>query len=358
MINDALTDQAVADRAWSWIGDRLTEFDPFANGGFTIPAAQRLPELAIAILSYSRSDLRENPVAARALEWLDTARRERAFTDRAIRSPQEYSLHLDTYSLLRQLGRDDSGQRHALDVGLHSGLVRMSERPPHRLMDVALSLHWADLASGMPVMDAGMDATVMATMPDAVHLHEGALYALTHVIFFAAAFGVEPPPIPIAPSRHLERQLTFLLWRLERERHYDLLAEVLLCWDLVGYRHSPPYRRSLHVLLDQQDSAGGFPGPSTAVPDGRRPSPGEDGYFAHHYHTTLLVLLLLGQRNRRRWPITATPREIPVYGSGDAVRPLRHVLASSAQAAIDRVKSLDDRASPRRNRRGAFVAGE
>ena len=130
----------------------------------------------------------------------------------------------------------------------------MSDSARRRLMDVALSLHWLDTqCPGCLSMDAGMDASVMATVPDAVHLHaEGALDALTRCDLLrgglwsrAAAYSDRTKLAPRAAAD------LFLLWRLERERHYDLLAEVLLCWDLVGKnRHSPPYRPSLDMCCE------------------------------------------------------------------------------------------------------------
>lgn len=320
---DIAPDLVIADRVWDWVGDRLYAFHPFHQGpAFKVQFAQRVPELAIAVLSHRRSGLPRHPALDRAIEMLLAVQAERALMDRVVRSPQEFALYLDVYALLRQLGHEDADYQYVLRCAIEAGLLQQAERMPHRLMDIALSLYWADLPNPLPPMQELLKRSLLWGLPDPAHLDQSAMYALTHIVFFCHAFGIEEaPPARLAASPPMRRLFSGLLWRACQEAHWDLLAELLLCWDCIGLEQTPIYSETYGRLLAQQDAAGGFPGPAVALAEGTLPTESEDAhrYVSHYYHTTLIVALLLAQRNRVKTrslptedPTTITLPERPI----------------------------------------------
>lgn len=306
----ALSEQEIADSAWSWVGDRLAHWFPFHLGDrFHVSKAQRVPELAIALLSHRESGLPEHDVFPRIEDALTRIRADASLMDRLTRSPQEFAIYLDIYALTRMLGLDDLELRTELERALAWGIPAQSERLPHREMDVRLSLDWAQLGGSDETWDSLIGRSILGRLPDIAHLDEPNLYAVTHVILFAHAFGLpSPSPWGVAATRPVERFLTGALSRALRERHWDLVAEFLLCWDLVGLPWTPAYELAWQRLLEQRDGAGAFPGPRSDT-RGAPPREADDEalYVAHHYHTTLMVVMVCAQRRRRLLGTAHTP---------------------------------------------------
>ncbi len=268
-----------------------------------------MPELSIALLSHRESGLGEHPIFPQIVEALTTIRADASLMDRLTRSPQEFAIYLDIYALGRMLGPDDRTLRADLERALAWGIPAQSERLPHREMDVRLSLDWAGLEWSEETWDQLIARSILGRLPDIAHLDEPNLYAVTHVVLFAHAFGLPgPSPWGIAPSRPVERFLTGALARTMRERHWDLVAEFILCWDLIGLPWTPAYELAWQHLLEQRDDAGAFPGPRSdthGVPP--READDEALYVAHHYHTTLMVVMVCAQRRRRLLGTSHTP---------------------------------------------------
>src|SRR5262249_40735010 len=141
----------------------------------------------------------------------------------------------------------------------------------------------------------------------ALLLGEDGTYGLTHVLMYLYGFGIRRASIPAHQRESLRRLLSMLLVGVCQDRHWDLLAELLLCWEAIGYPPTPLVDRAWEALLAVQRGDGAIPGPEWALPlyeaakrdaGDRRSEAAREAYFAHHYHTTLVGIIAACLRRR------------------------------------------------------------
>jgi hypothetical protein len=266
---------------------------------------QKLAELAMMLHGYVElTGDADGPQARRIIALLRSAQGSRELCDRLMRAPAELILYCILYVVLRSRGHDDPALRELLQKAFDAGFLDHSERVIHRQMDVALHLEWGRFEHPWPSLEELYASSVVGRPTSPLHLDENAVYALTHVFMFLYGFGLRAPATSTAENEAVRRMLSLLLVTACQEHHWDLLAELLLCWDCVGFAATPVYERSWRALLGVQQPDGAIPGPESALPDMRA---GKLDYFSHHYHTTL-VSILAGALHALR--------------SGEAVRPI------------------------------------
>lgn len=319
-----------AEAALTWAVDHLAEFHPLQDGvAFEVVRGQRMSELAT--MAYCHVQLGgdcDGPAMSQVLNFLDLLQRDRRLADRVLRMPAEFVLFSDVYGSMRCLGREDPVLGQLLRRALAAGLPVQMERPPHRLMDVGLTLELGRLQSDWPTMESLYPQSIAARVHAAHKLDEAAVYALTHVIMFLFGFGTrESDAVTPADRTRLAGVLSDLIVCMCQERHWDLLTELLICWDCLDLAPTQLTRRAWSTLVSQQRSDGAVPGPVQALrlyeASGRHPDPETDPAldFAYHYHTTLLAIIAgTLRRNRAARPAAPAPQKssAPV-GSGDDV---------------------------------------
>lgn len=118
---------------------------------------------------------------------------------------------------------------------------------------------------------------------------EGLAYAATHEILYVTDFGLQLHRLPRAAQAYLAFSMPLWIDIFIDRRHWDLLAELLLCAACIGIV-VPLYAAC--ILEEQQAVDGSFPGPKGA---GREiPARGvREQYFKKRYHTTLVAMLAL-----------------------------------------------------------------
>ncbi len=281
---------AMVDRALGWVVSQLEEFDPFRDGRpFEIRHAQKLAELATMMHGYiGLTGDAGSPEMSRILDLLRSTRRNRELCDRVLRAPGELVLYAILYVVLRARGEDDPAQREILQRAVDAGLLEQSERVVHRQMDVSLHLEWGGFRHDWPSLEELCAASILGKTPRPLFLDENAVYAITHVIMFLYGFGLRRTGAAASLETEAVRDmLSALLVASCQERHWDLLAELLLCWDCIAFAPTPVYERAWRALLGAQTADGALPGPEAALVDGQP----VNGCFAHHYHTTLVSIL-------------------------------------------------------------------
>lgn len=287
----------VAD-ALGWIVRNLEEFDPFKDGRpFEFKHGQKVGELAILLHAYASlsGDHNSEPVQ-RILSLLVSIQKNPAFTDRLLRSPKEFILFAEVYASLRSCGHDDLDQRELIQRVIDARFFDHSERLPHRAMDIVSCLEWGDFRHPLPSLESLYDSSILGRLPNAGFLDEDAVYFLTHVIMFLYSFGTRTD-ISVPPDQRegLESLLSNLLIAHCEEHHWDLLAEVLLCWDCIGFPPTFVSARAWEELLKIQRDDGAIPGPEWAEKLRQSQKIDESGsaevYFDHHYHTTLVSIV-------------------------------------------------------------------
>ena len=236
------------------------------------------------------------------------------------------------------------------------GLLDYSERLPHRVLEVRLCLEWGEFAHSWPDFETLAATSILAHPLHAIYLDEEALYAFTHVIMFLYDFGARPSPF-LAPAQReqLRQTLTLLLVAACQDHHWDLLGELLICWDCVRLPADPIYEHAWLAFAAAQQDDGAIPGPEwvqafrspaeVAADAAKQP----DRYFKHHYHTTL-VGVLAGCLREGHAALPAEPGALAA--PAPAEEPPPGLDAPTAQAAglaqrwleqlLDRAEQADD----------------
>jgi hypothetical protein len=296
-------------RALHWVETHLVEFDPFQGGQtFNIQRGQRIAELATMLRCYTElSGDRESSAVARIVALLQAGERASAFRDRVLRQPAEFALFAHVYGVLYRLGHEDPEQRAAIQRFIDLGLLNHTQRLPHQVMEVRQALDLGEFTHRWPNWDAMYAGSLLAQPLSPLYLDQTAIYAVTHILLFYYGFGPRPPGgAPAAQSDTLRHLLAMLMIRVSQEHHWDLLGELLLCWDCLGLADSEVTERAWTTFLGQQRDDGAFPGPERSVA-GRRlqetiadPAEYQATDFAHHYHTTLVGIIATSKRLARR----------------------------------------------------------
>jgi hypothetical protein len=334
------------DRALAWILAHLDQFDPFRGGrAFAIKQGQRIGEIAILLHAYAAiTGERDGEVVRRLVPLLESVRGNRELNHRLLRSPAEFVLFVEIYAALRSVGHDDPGDRALIQRALDARLPEQLERLPHRMMDIASCLEWGGFEHPWPSLRQLYDASILGATPSALLLGEDGMYGLTHVVMYLYGFGIRRARLPKRQHESMRRLLSMLLVGVSQDRHWDLLAELLLCWEAIGYPATTLSDRSWEALLAAQQEDGSIPGPEWARPLYESASRGLDAeaareaYFAHHYHTTLVGIIAACLR-RRNLAATAPPsarssrRLSASRASGDRGAPPVAGLPAAAAAA-------------------------
>jgi hypothetical protein len=304
-------------RAFAWIGDHLDAFDPFVSQrSYEIRNGQRIGELAILLKCYvGLTGDRESLHVHRILALLRAVQANPVFADRLLRYPAEFILFVQLYACLRVLGFEESEKRAAIERALDANYLGQTERLPHRMMDIASCLECGGFATHFPTLPELYLSSILTPVPFAAHLNEDAVYAITHVIMFLYDFGLRDNlAVPSEDRGALADCLSALLVAACHEHHWDMLAELLVCWDCVGLAHGFIYERSWQALGAVQRADGAVPGPEWAQREhdaaiGMRTPDGERLFdIAHHYHTTL-VSVIAGCLREKRMAASLTPAD-------------------------------------------------
>jgi hypothetical protein len=287
--------------ALDWVGAEMWRFDPFTErGSLDFRKGKQLLELATVLACYVRlTGDSAHPVVVRGAGTIAAWRSRPAFRDWITRRPAALSLFLDVYAFLRLLGHDDDEFRAVLQRVLDARFADHAERVPHRKMDVRLSVEWGGLENDAPGMREVVGDSLVARAPSPLLLDEFETYTLTHLIMFYYRHGTTTDVEPIVPElEELRSTLSGLLVMACQDEHWDLLAELLLCWDCVGFEIGGVERAAWDALLASQRPDGAFPGPASWPADaGEQPKGAAD--FAANYHTTVVGALACALRVNR-----------------------------------------------------------
>lgn len=302
------TIEFLVTRAFGWLVEHLEEFDPFKNGRpFEMRNGQRIGELAILLHAYTElNGNRSAPGCQRIIDLLRKVQQQRWFGDRLFRSPQEFVLFSEVYAGLRGVGYDNAVARQMIQRAIDAGYLNFTERLPHRVMDIASCLERGGFRHPLPSLQSLYSTSVMSEVPCPAMLNEDALYFLTHVLMFLHDFGVgNKNAVPAAQREELRHCLSALLVIVCQDHHWDLLAELLLCWECCGLGNTYVHESAWKELMAAQRKDGAIPGPEWAlrlhskVEDNLDPNMEGDFYFAHHYHTTLVSIIVGSLRLKR-----------------------------------------------------------
>jgi hypothetical protein len=296
------------ERALTWIDRHLSDFDPFrGKRAFDRNKGQRVGELALLLQAYVMlgGDHQSRRVQ-RMAALLRSVQHNREFSDRPLRSQVDFVLVTMVYSALRALGEENLQQREVLERLLRLNYLMHTERLPYRLMEVVCCADWAGLRHSLPSMSSLYGRTILAEIPCPLYLHDDDIYAITHVLMYFFALGTRTGmALPTGQRTRLNKALSTLMVVACQDHHWDLLAELLLCWDCLENEASVIYERGWKTLLEIQGANGSLPGPEWAhkLHEATRSkgaaSDSDFRRFSHYYHTTLVSCVAALARLKR-----------------------------------------------------------
>jgi hypothetical protein len=287
--------------AIDWIVNHLDRFTPFDDDDtYCVSRTKPFIELALMFAVYvAVTRDKVSPTVQRAAQLFQAASKRPDFTDWTLRFPAEIVNYAELCAAVDELGGDAGELRYRLQSAVDAGALSQIERLPHRLLELRAALDWAGVVHSLPTIGDICAQTILGKALSAPLLTDSAIYAVTHVIIFGCRFsllqGALPGWLRSAPVRTL---LCDLLVVTSQERNWDLLGELLLCWDCLGFEHDQVTAAGWASFLDAFRADGAvLPGPAKDVDDKakREVMPAEHADdasdFDHVYHTTLVAVL-------------------------------------------------------------------
>jgi hypothetical protein len=280
--------------ALGWISDHFDSFSPFDEVD-TYRATRMKPFIELALLFgiYAAAGRdTETPLVRRVARLLHEVSHRADFMGWLIRRPEEIVNYAELCAAIQELGGEFQAIRGSLQSAVDFGILAQVERLPHRMVEIRATLDWAGVIHSLPPVADLCAETILGQPISAPLLSDQALYAVTHVILFACRFGIFRRDLPAwLSSREVNILLSDLIVISAQECNWDLLGELLLSWDSLGFPHTGIAAAGWESFLKAQRRDGAFPasakihGPETEV--GSEETVG----FEKLYHTTLVGVL-------------------------------------------------------------------
>jgi hypothetical protein len=285
---------AAVERALKWTVGQREYFESRAEDqSFDWNGAKSLFELAIMVDCHARQ-MSDYTTVRPLLIMLQSIRDGRDVGDRPIRSRTDLVFHAFLYSVLRHAGVEDVRQRELIQRAINARILEHVERAPHRIMEERLALEWGAFSHSLPAWEQLIENSILGRAPSPLHLDMEATYQITHVILFLFGFGATRASVQPGNPPELRRLLSALIITCCGEQHWDLVGELLLCWDCLEFEPGLIYERAWDAFLSQQSDDGSFPGPRSGSERAGRDhgKPPENWLrFLERYHTTLVAIL-------------------------------------------------------------------
>ena len=120
---------------------------------------------------------------------------------------------------------------------IDSNIIHQIEKIPYRRMDIKASYEWLGLDSGHETYEQLLNQTILMQETPLYALSYMEMYSITHVIFYLTKLGeitLAERGLSSDRIQMIEEKLTKLVYITFWDGHYDLLLEVLLCFEMMG----------------------------------------------------------------------------------------------------------------------------
>ena len=301
--------------ALRWIAEHLDHFLP---PGILDDDAKCKPLLELIFLMVFR--LREGPqldaFSAEILDRLTELADSPTLRDKPILNRNQLVLRAGACAILAFTDRRDRAQEFAVQRVIDTGLIEQSERLPHHIMIERTMFDWGGFSHGLPSLAELTAMSLLVRRPDAIYQSTLSTYEITHDIMFGYAFGErDATELSSAQRDQLHRVLTDTLVRFQHEGHWDLVGELLMCWDTMNFARDGVYDAGWSAFTASQDPDGSVPAicrPGPAEPPTREGPEPTEARFDERYHTTLVLLFAATARSRRERGVV--PDAVPTQG--------------------------------------------
>jgi hypothetical protein len=285
--------------AIGWVSRHLDRFSPFDEHNiYCPPRTKPFIELAIMLgVHVAATGDATSPFVRNAAQLLQSVSRRPDFTHWMVRLPAEFVNYAELCAAINELGGDARELRQQLQQAVDMGVLAQIERLPHRQVELRAALDWAGIRHSLPPVEDLCVETILGQPLSAPLLSDYAIYAITHVIIFACRFGLLQGALPgWLRSATIRALLSDLIVVTSQERNWDLLGELLLCWESIGFPQNSLSVAGWESFLEVFRGDGAVP-PSGAgdqqelSPDTEGLNTAESSDFDRVYHTTLVAVL-------------------------------------------------------------------
>jgi len=194
------------------------------------------------------------------------------------------------------------------------GIGGTERLPNHDLERQWLTDIWSGGIADTTTVAKLIDRTCLALPLDALGSTTLDLYAFTHVVLYASDMGRRPIQWP-RPAGEIMADAEAALAAAIDADNFDLAAELLWTWPMLGLPWSPAATFSFGILAATQDDHGFLPGPEYSARDhASLPEDQRDEYVLRtSYHATFVMGFLCAAALRPGLapPVTVTPIAAP-----------------------------------------------
>lgn len=219
--------------------------------------------------------------------------------------PAQAIEHATAHLYLADIGHPDAAFAGFLQQIVDGDRAGGAERLPNHVLEH----HWLEQIRSGTVAAQPVDATLLAATCvgaplDVLRASTLDLYAFTHVVLYATDMGRRGAPWP-RPVAEIAAEAEAALAAALDADNFDLAAELLWTWPMLGLPWSPAASFGFQVLAAAQDDLGFLPGPQYAD---LAPAQRDDGRLRTSYHANLVLGILCAVALR---PGRAPARSIP-----------------------------------------------
>jgi len=170
------------------------------------------------------------------------------------------SDHAVAHILLSRLGYPDRDVDHLLSKSLAMGIDFGPERLPHSLLKQAWLARVWNVCKPPRRSDSQLLAdSMLGRSMDALGATRMDIYAFTHAVMYASDFGERRTALP-RPTAAIAADADTALAHSLDSNDFDLAAEVILTWPMLGFKWSPIATFAFLVLTNVEDRIGFLPG--------------------------------------------------------------------------------------------------
>jgi hypothetical protein len=233
---------------------------------------------------------------------------------------------------LRALGYQNQPFDRLLAEILENEDIGGERLPNHDLERLWLKNIWSGV-SQRPMVEADLlGRTCIARPLDALGSATSDLYAFTHVVLYASDMGRRPIELPRPASEIVADAEAALAAALDAD-NFDLAAELLWTWPMLGLPWSPPAIFGFALLAEIQDIHGFLPGPGYSARDcaDLHEDQRDDYVLRTSYHATFVMgFLCLAALQAGLSPPVAVPSRGLSVRALDSIMPLLNAQSRSS----------------------------
>lgn len=192
---------------------------------------------------------------------------------------------------LLSIGRDIAGLQYQLQQVTDAGFILQIERCVWNNIDLHYNLDRSGIRHTLPAYEAQYRSSSLFHFPGLPYIRENDCYAITHLIFYLGDFGtLDLRNLLQDKYEAIQYKVGLLLGYYTHKQEWDLVAELLMCCNMMDYRDFPLHDLCWEQFLASQGPEGDFTSPYIRSRLGFEHLATEEERFQSHYHTTLVSI--------------------------------------------------------------------